>query len=381
MSAGHEPLVVVLATMENRVWFGPWVSLGQVARRSGYDVVQVPPATGGVQLRRLARRIPGVVPAPQRRILAWSDVDHLPRRDEIVWVLGTDYNLTALVQCLTAMDWRSYRHTVLLGEVWRSGVPKIAQGLKRFLPAIATIAVSVRSAVDPLAAATGVDVRYLPLGFDPALAAAHEPQLRRIDVVNIGRRDAHQHVAVQRFVDAMSGHYHYDTLATDRCVALEEHLVALMARLGTTRVSITNPAKFDTLHERDPDEIEIPGRLVEAAGMGAVPVGLPTPDHGSDPYFADVPWVDLGPDPDAWTEQLIDLWRTPERLDALAVRCRSTMLANHTWAHRLAEVVGWLGRHPSPLLEMERAAWVASATDPWRRAASPDRSDAVAPTT
>ena len=58
MRRSSEPLVVVLATMENRVWFGPWVSLGAVARRCGYDVIEVPPTSSHAQVRRVARRFP-----------------------------------------------------------------------------------------------------------------------------------------------------------------------------------------------------------------------------------------------------------------------------------------------------------------------------------
>jgi hypothetical protein len=159
--------------------------------------------------------------------------------------------------------------------------------------------------------------------------------------------------------------YYYDTLATDMCTEISEHLTRFNELLGDSVVSITNPAKFNNLHERTADQIETPGRLIEAAGQGAIPVGWRNPAHATDPWLSEVPWVPLDADASLWTEQLEVLANDKAQLEELAMAGRTTMLRRNTLAHRVQELLEHLGLEPTPQLVAERESFERAAQSPW----------------
>gem|GEM_PF-6020077 len=360
--------VVDLTGFQPRVWLAPWRSMARVAARCGYPVTVAPGhGTGRVvqNLRRVARRAPLAVPADLRTRLAFGAGGHAPDADRLIWIVGSDFLLTSLVQCLRALPDRPRRHTIVLGEVWPSGVDRVVDALAPVLPSVDLLSVAIRTSVEPLRA-RGVPAQYLPMGFDPSVAPARAPDDRRIDVVNIGRRDPVQHAAILEAIDRIGGYYHYDTLATDTCHELEQHARFLGTMLGASWLSVTNPAKFNSLTDRAAHELETPGRLIEAASQGAVPVGWRNPAHDSDPYLADIPWISLGTDGTTWCDQLVELAEDRQAIVELATTCRGRALAGHTWAHRLVELLEATGAEVAPALRAEVSDWTAAAEHPWR---------------
>ena len=192
----------------------------------------------------------------------------------------------------------------------------------------------------------GLPVEYMQ---NSVATSAYTPRLdgrRPISVINYGRRDPSQHVALKSWSRDSGAWYHYDTMSMGATADVLDHHRALGRMLSESSVSMCNLARFSD-HDRIQGLQEVGSRYYEALAGGCVICGDFPDSPVFDTSFARlpglVPWK-IGTDDGL--DELLAVLADPDRLARIARVHRAEALAHHDVAHRVLQVCERAGFTP-----------------------------------
>jgi len=262
---------------EAALWAVPWyaycVEFEQVlVELLDADVIEVRPRPGRLaeaarnhyRLRNAAARV------PMARPYVWNP-DEQPY--DLAVVVVSDLSQLSLLAALPG--WRNIadRFVAYVFEVWPAWVPAARRTLAGVVDRLDHLFVGIETGVADLRAETRRPVTFVPPAVDVLqVATITDPQGKRIDVSNRGRRDAAQHAALQEWARTTGGFYEFDTGALTSVESPSLHRRHFYEQAARSRVFIANRARFD-MPELHLGQSEFGLRYFEALACGAVLAG------------------------------------------------------------------------------------------------------------
>jgi hypothetical protein len=267
--------------------------------------------------------------------------------------VAKEYDL-CFAYCLNPYDLRCLNHikglhdrcrksVCVIVEIWPSKIAECSGALKA-LRNFDQIFTSLQSSVDLIAESTGRPCHFMPFGID-ALRFCPFPDNpeRSIDVYNMGRRAADEHLALLASAERGKMFYVYDTVANFDVREPSEHRVLLANLVKRSRYFITHPAKFRSLSETNGIQ-EMGARFFEGAAGGAVMIGEAPRCTAYDSCFD---WPDAviptGSDGQQMVAAIAELDTQPQRIFQIRQNNIIHSLRRHDWVYRWRQTLDCVG--------------------------------------
>ncbi|MEM7274401.1 MAG: hypothetical protein AAF547_15055 [Actinomycetota bacterium] len=300
------------------------------------------------QAGRAVRRVTGPATPLPRSLSARRTTGALSGRyDAAIFMAHSIWDLQLVERLGNLRRWADTVAVWFL-ETWPSSYVDGMVTLEPF-HAVDHIFVGMDAAVEPLAAALGREVTYLPMASDTLRFGPERPDTERpIDLIGIGRRRPEQHDSMLRWAGDTGRLYLYDTTRVGRPADLDSHRDTIGGWYKNAKLATCNYAKND-----EPsivgDYRVMPGRLWEGLAAGTSLVGLAPSEESQRALFGRTV---VTPVPDHPSELPIFLEDQIERHDHTAVAAQIQLaLSGHDWAHRWSAMLDHLGLGPSPGLD------------------------------
>jgi hypothetical protein len=277
VSEEGDPIMRSVVISEAAVWAVPWyaycVEFEQVlVELLDADVIEVRPRSGRLakaaqshyRLRNAASRVPAARP------YSWNPQQ---QRYDLAVVVVSDLSQLSLLTALPG--WRSIadRFVAYVFEVWPAWVPAARRAISGVVDRLDHLFVGIEMGVDDLRAASSRPVTFLPPAVDVLqVAAIADPQGKRIDVSNRGRRDTAQHAALQEWARTTGGFYEFDTGPLKSVESPSVHRRHFYEQTARSHLFVANSARFD-MPELHRGQSEFGLRYFEALACGTVIAG------------------------------------------------------------------------------------------------------------
>lgn len=248
-------------------------------------------------------------------------------------------------RCRVAVCW--------LDEIWPDDIEDLRPQLS-LLSKFDRIVMNFDSSREAVGAITGVPTVRMPFGVD-AIKFRSQGADRSIDVVNVGRRSAVTHRALEAAGSSGDFFYYYDTLSSLQMSQTGNHrnLYANIAK--RSRYSIVNKAKFNLGGTVNPHD-EVGPRFFEGMAAGSVMLGVPPRCRA---FTENFDWPDSVIDIPFDCPEIVDVIRAldaePERLEQIRRTNMANAMARHDWVYRWETILASVGMSPSSRVASRKA--------------------------
>ena len=298
----------------------------------------------GRMVRRLARTDTPLPGSPNGRLATRSLHG---RYDAAIFVAHSIWDLQLLEGLGRLRNWADTVAVWFL-ETWPSSYQDGLVALEPF-HAVDHIFVGMEAAVEPLSAALGRHVTYLPMASDTLRFSPDRPDNDRpIDLIGIGRRRPEQHEQMLRWAGDTGRLYLYDTTNVGRPPDLRSHRDTIGDWYRNSKLATCNYAKSDQPNVVGTSRV-MPGRLWEGLAAGSSLVGLAPSESCQQELFGRTVVTPIPSHPSdlpAFLEDEIGRHGPTEIGDQVHLA-----LSGHDWAHRWVAMLDAIGLTPSPGLD------------------------------